>query len=144
MNKVVYLLCGTQGSGKTTFAKTIGGLIFEIDDYNGLYDEAGKMNISLLPDAHKWCKNNFEEAASRSEPCLIHTIINYDSQNTKHYIDVADRYGYLLLVVKPQYGRLFYPNPLRTKEEQILHFIETEETTKFIPVSFIGTRHGSI
>ena len=37
-----------------------------------------EMNISLLANAHKECKASFEEAAIRSEPCLIHTIINYD------------------------------------------------------------------
>lgn len=44
--KVLYLVFGPPGSGKTTYAKTLGGKLFEVDDSPGLYDEKGKMEFT--------------------------------------------------------------------------------------------------
>lgn len=139
MNKIAYLILGAPGSGKTTFAKTLGGRLFEVDDYDNLYNDNGTMNFDLLKYAHESCKKAFEDSAILSEPCIIHTIINYYSPNTKHYIEVAERYGYELNIMRPQYGILFYPNTFSTKEEQIQHIINLrkEGTSKYVPEAII-------
>jgi len=64
MEKVLYIVRGIPGSGKSTFAKRLVGedfLVCEADKYfinqeNGKYE----FDISKIKDAHKWCQNIVE------------------------------------------------------------------------------------
>lgn len=48
------LVRGLPGSGKTTFAKTLGGVLVEADDYFMVGGEY-LFDHGVLQDAHKWC-----------------------------------------------------------------------------------------
>jgi len=55
MNKILYIVRGISGSGKTTFANTLGCSVYSADDYF-MVDGEYKFVASLLPDAHADCK----------------------------------------------------------------------------------------
>ena len=56
MEKVLYIVRGVPGSGKTTFAKQLTANVFEADHY--FYDNDGNYNFipSEIKDAHKECQ----------------------------------------------------------------------------------------
>ncbi len=134
---VFYLVYGPPGSGKTTFAKTLKGKLFEVDDFEGLYKD-GVMSLELLSDAHVWCKSAFKEAIDAGESCIIHTIIRMDSPNTKYYIDLANQHGYDVIRCTPAHGLLFYENSLSTKEQiELLVTRRGKGTSKYVPENII-------
>ncbi len=137
-DRVFHLVYGPPGSGKTTFAKTLGGLLFEVDDFEGLYDNQGKMNLSELENAHSWCKSSLLAAFRVDEPCVIHTIIRMDSPKTIAYIVSAELQGYQVIIHRPTYGLLFEENTLN-REEQINLLITRrgEDTIKYVPAFII-------
>jgi ABC-type molybdenum transport system ATPase subunit/photorepair protein PhrA len=61
MEKILYCVRGIAGSGKSTFAKTLGGRHYEadmffIDPILGEY----KFDGSKIKLAHEWCQNRVE------------------------------------------------------------------------------------
>jgi len=59
--KTLYIVRGVPGSGKSTFAKTLGGTHFETDMFfmkSGEY----KFEPSKIKEAHKWCQDSVEQA----------------------------------------------------------------------------------
>ncbi len=116
MEKILYLVRGIPGSGKSTFAKKLVGedfLVFEADKYfvnqdNGKYE----FDISKIKDAHKWCQNLVEN-------CMKDNMINNQYypeiavSNTftqewemEPYFDMAKKYGYNVfsIVVENRHG----------------------------------------
>lgn len=67
--RILYLIRGVPGSGKTTYAKTLGiADHYEADmwfDQNGGYDPA-KIN-----QAHEWCQRKAREAMEAGRPCVV-------------------------------------------------------------------------
>ncbi len=55
MENTLYIVRGIPGSGKSTFAKTLGGQHYEADmffiDENGVYN----FDFTKIKDAHQWC-----------------------------------------------------------------------------------------
>jgi predicted kinase len=109
MEKILYLVRGLPGSGKSTFAKKLVGedfLVFEADKYfinqdNGKYE----FDISKIKDAHKWCQNLVEN-------CMKDNMINNQYypeiavSNTftqewemQPYFELAKTYGYKVFSV---------------------------------------------
>lgn len=136
--KVLHVVYGPPGSGKTTFAKTLGGRLFEVDDFEGLYREDGTMELASLIEAHAWCKTGFKEAVEAGDTCLVHTVIRLDSVNTKYYMLMATESGYKVNIVTPKYGLLFYTNSLST-EDQVLLLIARRGTgtARYVPEDII-------
>ncbi len=54
--KILYLLRGLPGAGKSTLAKSIGAIYFEADMFFMEGNEY-KFNPLKLKDAHAWCQN---------------------------------------------------------------------------------------
>jgi len=81
MEKVLYIVRGIPGSGKSTFAKRLVGedfLVCEADKYfineeNGKYE----FDISKIRDAHKWCQN------------LVETYMRDSLINDQYYREIA-------------------------------------------------------
>jgi predicted kinase len=59
--KTLYIVRGIPGSGKSTFAKTLGGTHFETDMFF-MKDGEYKFEPSKIKEAHKWCQDSVEQA----------------------------------------------------------------------------------
>ena len=61
MEKILYIARGLPSSGKSTFAKTLGGTHFEADMFF-MVDGEYKFDHTKLKEAHEWCRNGVNTA----------------------------------------------------------------------------------
>jgi predicted kinase len=99
MEKILYIVRGIPGSGKSTFAKSLGGIHIEADQYfvdvNCNYNFDG----SKIKLAHEYCKGQTESWMKTDG-----TQVNVDRivvSNTftqewefQPYLKLAEKYGY--------------------------------------------------
>jgi predicted kinase len=109
MSKVLYIVRGLPGSGKSTFAEKLVGsdfLVCEADKYF-IDKETGEYNFdgSKLKDAHKYCQDLVETYMKDS---LINdqfyreiAVSNTFTQEweMKPYFELAEKYGYMVFTV---------------------------------------------
>jgi len=101
--KTLYIVRGVPGSGKSTFAKSIGGIHIEADQF---FMENGKYNfdITKIKLAHKYCQNQ-TEAWMKTDGAQVnnHKIVvsNTFTQEweMKPYFELAEKYGYIVFTV---------------------------------------------
>lgn len=112
--KVLTLVRGLPGSGKSTFANWIWAhyAVFEADKYF-MVDGEYKFDPSKLKEAHAWCLNEVKsrmeenkESQGRYYPEI--TVSNTFTQEweMKPYIDLANQYGYTIftIIVENRHG----------------------------------------
>lgn len=98
MTKTLIILRGIPGSGKSTFASAIGGVICTADDYHmkdGKYDWKPENGYK----AHLACQKKAEEAMAANEPMVIIANTNTTSKEMKPYYALADKYRYRVFSV---------------------------------------------
>jgi predicted kinase len=109
--KTLYIVRGVPGSGKSTFAKSIGGIHIEADQFfmiNGEYN----FDITKIKLAHKYCQNQ-TEAWMKTDGAQVnnHKIVvsNTFTQEweMKPYFELAEKYGYIVftVIVENRHGR---------------------------------------
>jgi len=106
MNKVLYIVRGIPGSGKTTFAQSLGCPVFEADMFfvnkQGVYNFDG----SKIKDAHAWCQEMVEdEMFNQHEKVAVSNTFTQDWE-MKPYYDMAKTYGYTVfsVIVENRHG----------------------------------------
>jgi len=88
---------GLPGSGKSTKAKSYGGVICSADDFfilNGVY----KFNRKLISAAHIHCSYNFTQAINRGEPLIIVDNTNTRKWEYEKYVKSAKSAGYEVVI----------------------------------------------
>lgn len=110
--KVLILLRGLPGSGKSTFANYLfSNNIFEADQY--FYDEDGNYNFdaSKLYEAHMDCQRRVEELMKVSDYSQYGSEIVVSNTSTTEkelepYLKLAEKYNYQVvsLVVENRHG----------------------------------------
>jgi predicted kinase len=108
MEKILYIVRGCSGSGKTTFAKKLVGhdfLVCEADKY--FIDDDGNYNFDFtkIKDAHKWCQDTVETYMKDSmvndqfyrEIAVSNTFTQ--EWEMKPYFELAKEYGYKVFTV---------------------------------------------
>jgi predicted kinase len=108
--KELYLLRGLPGSGKTTLAKSIGGVHMEADQYfmeDGVYN----FDATKLKYAHNYCQNQTRAwMKTDGEQVNVDKIVvsNTFTQEweMKAYYDMAKEHGYKVysLIVENRHG----------------------------------------
>lgn len=62
---------GLPGSGKSTFAKTLGYYHFEADQYFTDLNDEYHFDPAKLKEAHEWCQNSVFEALNRGQDTVV-------------------------------------------------------------------------
>ena len=114
MNKVLVLVRGLPGSGKSTFANLVWNnyAICEADKF--FYDKEGNYNFdaSKLKQAHEWCQNQVETKMqdNQNNPQFYPEIVvsNTFTQEWEMdaYYSLAKQYGYQVhsVIVENRHG----------------------------------------
>ncbi len=120
--KELILLRGLPGSGKSTFAKTLGGSHIEADSYfvdevTGVY----KFNSRDLPKAHNWCQDVTEHWMSDGEERIIVSNTFTQLWEMDAYFTLAKAYGYKVysLIVENRHGGVNEHGVPREKLDQM-------------------------
>ena len=92
------LIRGLPGSGKTTFAKTLGCVYFSADDRMVDATGAYAFDPTKLADCHRGCQGDAESLLDRGESCAVANTFSCRWE-IQPYRDLAARYGARLFVV---------------------------------------------
>ena len=110
MEKILYIVRGIPGSGKSTFAKSLGGAHFETDMFY-MVDGEYKFDGSKIKEAHQWCQNSVHNAMILNHTADLNKVIVVSNTFTqewemKPYFEMADRYDYKVfsIVVENRHG----------------------------------------
>ena len=131
MEKILVICRGICGAGKSTFAKTLGGIHIEADQY--FVDADGNYNFdgSKIKLAHEYCKGQTESWMKTDG-----TQVNVDRivvSNTftqewefQPYIELAEKYGYktFCIIVENRHGNTNEHNVPEDKIEQMKNRFE--------------------
>lgn len=99
--KILYIVRGVSGCGKTTTANSIVGEknVATADEY--FYTNGGgkyEFDASKLGEAHKFCQLKVRSLMKMGEPEIAVANTSTRSQDVKTYIKIADEYGYMPIV----------------------------------------------
>jgi predicted kinase len=108
--KTLYIVRGLPGSGKSTFAKTLGGTHFETDNFF-MVDGEYKFDGSKIKEAHNWCQNSVNSAMILNNTAGLNETIVVSNTFTqewemKPYFEMAETYGYRVfsIIVENRHG----------------------------------------
>jgi len=91
--KELILLRGLPGSGKSTLARTLGGPVFEADNFF-MFDGEYKFIPTLLSNAHNHCQNQTQIAMLDENKRIIVSNTFTQEWEMQAYYDLAKKYGY--------------------------------------------------
>jgi predicted kinase len=108
--KTLYIVRGIPGSGKSTFAKSIGGIHIEADQFF-MMDGKYNFDITKIKLAHKYCQNQ-TEAWMKTDGIQVNNdkivVSNTFTQEweMEPYFKLAEKYGYrtFSLIVENRHG----------------------------------------
>ena len=121
MEKTIYIVRGCPNAGKSTFAKTLGGIHIEADQY--FVDADGNYNFdgSKIKNAHAWCLDNVKTnmAAGRDKIVVSNTFTQ--EWEFQPYLELAKEYGYktFTIIVENRHGNTNEHNVPEDKIEQM-------------------------
>jgi predicted kinase len=122
--KTLTLLRGLPGSGKSTFAKSLGGEhieadMFFVDGETGEY----KFDATKLKLAHNWCAIQVQKAMVEDEPKIIVSNTFTQEWEMKTYYDLAKMHGYRVfsIIVENRHDGINEHNVPEEKLEQMKH-----------------------
>ena len=113
--KILYIVRGVPGSGKSTFAKTLTNdySICEADQYfvdieTGEY----KFNFDELKNAHQWCRDKVEIRMKDNQvnyqfyPTIVVSNTFTQEWEMEPYFKLAEKYGYTVfsVIVENRHG----------------------------------------
>lgn len=120
--KEIFLLRGIPGCGKSTLAKSLGGLHIEADMYF-VDNETGeyKFNARDLPRAHNWCNDVVEHWMEENEERIVVSNTFTQEWEMGEYFKLAEKYGYKVfsLIVENRHGGVNEHGVPKEKLEQM-------------------------
>ena len=130
--KQLILLRGLPGSGKSTFAKTLGGIHIEADQYfmrDGVYE----FDASQIKNAHNYCQSQTRAWMTHNGEQIKTDKIIVSNTFTQEwemdaYFEMAKEFGYQVfsLVVENRHGSMNVHGCPEDKIEQMRNRFEIE------------------
>lgn len=106
MEKTLYIVRGIPGSGKSTFAKTLGGQNYEADMF--FINENGEYNFDFtkIKDAHQWCQGMVKSDMILEYPKIVVSNTSTQEWELEPYFELAKEYEYKVfsVVVENRHG----------------------------------------
>ncbi|XP_023274250.1 NEDD4-binding protein 2 [Seriola lalandi dorsalis] len=131
--KVLVLLRGAPGSGKSTKARALlehnpGGVILSTDDY---FARHGKYQFdpTALGEAHEWNHKQAKEAFERGTNPIIIDNTNMQGWEMKPYVVQALKHGYKVLFQEPD---TWWKNKPRELERRTTHNVPGETIRRML------------
>jgi len=105
MDKILYIVRGLPGSGKSTFAKSIAPVNFEADMFF-MNDGEYKFDFSKIKEAHQWCQESTQDAMVSGSPKVAVSNTFTQEWEMKPYYEMAEKYGYMVfsVIVENRHG----------------------------------------
>ncbi|XP_029458520.1 NEDD4-binding protein 2-like 2 isoform X2 [Rhinatrema bivittatum] len=137
LNKLLILLRGVPGSGKTTLAHVLldqnpDGTVLSTDDYFH-HEDGYTYDVSLLGDAHEWNQNRAKEAMDEGISPVIIDNTNIQRWEMKPYVEMAIEKGYRVQFHEPETwwkldaGELEKKNKHGVPREKIVQMLDRYE-----------------
>lgn len=124
--KELFLVRELPGSGKSTFAKALGGINIEADMF--FMDAEGNYNfdVSKIKDAHNWCRHSAMEAMkSGADKVIVSNTFTQEWEMEAYYL-LAQELGYTVfsLIVENRHGGVSEHGVPEEKLEQMRNRFE--------------------
>ena len=108
MERSLYLIRGLPwipGSGKSTFAKTLGGEHIEADMFF-MKDGEYKFDPTMIGPAHNWVQDVVEHWMDSSIEKIVVSNTFTQEWEMKPYYELAEKYGYTVfsIIVENRHG----------------------------------------
>jgi len=104
LSKVMYVMRGLPGSGKSTRARELGegGVILSTDDFF-VHDGNGKYEFdpARILEAHQWNQERALDAVKRGVSPVVIDNTNVKAEFARPYAEMAAANGYEIKVVEP-------------------------------------------
>ena len=122
MEKILYIVRGIPGSGKSTFAKTLGGQHYEADMYfidptTGEY----KFDGTKIKNAHAWCLDRVKTDMTVAREKIVVSNTFTQEWEIEPYFELAKEFGYKVfsIVVENRHDGINVHNVPEDKIEQM-------------------------
>jgi predicted kinase len=96
--KILYIVRGIPGSGKSTFANSLDCPVFEADMYF-MNDGEYKFDVSKIKLAHNWCKLRVEHSMEDDFQKIAVSNTFTQEWEMEAYYKMAKQYGYTVFSV---------------------------------------------
>lgn len=97
-NKIVIIMRGLPGSGKSTKALTYNGVIVSADHFFIEQDGGYSFNISRLAEAHSECMRKFLWECENETPIIVVDNTNTKKWEYSDYVQKAKYFGYSVII----------------------------------------------
>lgn len=121
LQKLLILLRGLPGSGKTTLSRILlgqsrDGIVFSTDDYFR-HQDGYRYNVDQLGDAHDWNQNRAKQAINQGRSPVIIDNTNTQAWEMKPYVEMAIGKGYRVEFHEPETWWKFVPEELEKRNK---------------------------
>jgi predicted kinase len=105
MKKVLIIVRGIPGSGKTSFASFLGKAICCADDYY-VHDGEYKWKAEDIGKAHGWSQRKCRRFMKAQVETVIIANTNTTEREMQPYMDLARQFGYMVysIIVENRHG----------------------------------------
>jgi len=106
VERKLYIVRGLPGSGKSTFARSLGGVHYEADMFFMDENSEYKFDPSKLKDAHNWCRHKVMDAMKNDEPVVVVSNTFTQEWEMESYKLLGEELGYTIftLIVENRHG----------------------------------------
>ena len=126
MEKILYIVRGIPGSGKSTFAKTLSDNHYEADMY--FLDQESNYNFdgTKIKNAHAWCLDRVKTDMAVAREKIVVSNTFTQEWEMEPYFELAKEFGYKVfsIVVENRHGGINVHNVPEDKIEQMRNRFE--------------------